>query len=179
MKGVVFNLLEAAVERQFGAEVWDDLLADAGLDGAYTSIGSYADDEIAALVAAASARLGLTQGELLRWFGESAMPLLKERFPVLFSRHGSSRNFVLSVNTMIHPEVSKLYAGAACPMFHFREAPDGAVSAVYGSSRRMCDLADGFVRGAARLFCEEVEITHRACMNHGAERCVMELRWAS
>ncbi len=179
MKGIVFNVLEAAVEAQFGADAWDALLVAAGLDGAYTSIGSYGDEEIAALVEAAGAQLGLSRGEVLRWFGMSAMPLLKARFPALFAQHGSSRSFVLGVNNMIHPEVRKLYAGAACPMFHFREAPDGSVSMGYASSRRMCELADGFVRGAAKLFCEEVEIHHSACMNQGHASCKMELRWAS
>lgn len=177
MKGVVFNLLAEAVESRFGPDTWDELLSEADLDGAYTSLGTYSDDDIAALVGAAALKLGMTPGDVLRWFGESAMPLLKQRFPALFEQHSSSRNFVLGVNNMIHPEVRKLYAGAACPFFHLREEDDGSVSVGYASSRRMCDLADGFVRGAARLFCDEVTITHRACMNHGADTCLMELRW--
>lgn len=179
MKGVVFNLLEAVVERRFGPDAWDELLAGAGLDGAYASIASYDDAEFAVLLAGMEARLGLSRGAALRWFGESAMPLLKERYPALFAPHNSSRGFVLSVNNVIHPEVRKTYAGAACPMFGFREEADGTVCVAYGSSRRMCDLAEGFVRGAASLFCEEVEVTHKSCMNHGAEKCLMELRWVN
>ena len=178
MKGVVFNLLEEAVTQQFSDEVWDDLLDDAGAAGAYTSLGNYSDEEIIALVGAAAARLNMSNADVLRWFGETAMPLLKQRYPALFEPHSSSRSFILSVNSIIHPEVRKLYSGAKCPFFHFRETPAGTITMGYESSRKMCDLAHGFVRGAARLYCEEVEIRHHSCMNHGAEKCVMELKWA-
>ena len=40
MKGVVFNLLEEAVEREYGEETWDSLLESAELEGSYASVGS-------------------------------------------------------------------------------------------------------------------------------------------
>lgn len=178
MKGIVFNLLEEAVVQHFGQDAWDDLLDTAGAAGAYTSLGNYSDDEIVALVSTAAAKLSMSNADVLRWFGEQAMPLLKQRYPTLFAQHSSSRSFVLSVNSIIHPEVRKLYSGANCPFFHFRETSDHTVSMGYESSRRMCDLAHGFVKGAAKLYCEEVEITHHTCMNHGADKCLMEIRWA-
>lgn len=177
MKGVVFNLLEEAVTREFGADTWDELLDRSGVGGAYTSLGNYSDEEIFALVSAAAAMLGKTNSDVLRWFGEKAMPILKERYGGLFENHTSSRTFILSVNNIIHPEVRKLYSGAACPFFHFKESADGAVTMGYQSSRKMCDLAHGFVMGASGLYCEEVGITHHSCMNHGADSCQMEIRW--
>jgi predicted hydrocarbon binding protein len=180
MKGVVFNLLEEAVQRGFGPEAWDDLLDDSDVSGAYTSLGNYSDEEIVALVEAASRKLGLTNAEVLRWFGENAMPILRERYPTLFENHSSARNFILSVNSIIHPEVRKLYSGASCPFFHFRTGEDDkTVMMGYESSRKMCDLAHGFVKGATKLFCEEVDITHHSCMNHGADKCLMEIRWVN
>ena len=173
----MFNLLEEVVQRRAGPDLWDDLLAQAGVDGAWTSLGNYSDAEMAGLVEAAADRLGMSAPQALRWFGENAMPLLKERYPALFAGHASSRDFILSVNSMIHPEVRKLYSGASCPFFHFHEGPEGTVSLGYNSPRKMCALADGFMRGAARLFCEEVAVSHRSCMHRGDDRCVMELRW--
>ena len=41
MKGVVYHLLEEAVVEKFGADIWDDLLDDTGVAGAYTSLGNY------------------------------------------------------------------------------------------------------------------------------------------
>ncbi len=177
MKGVIFNVLEDCVAQEFSPDVWEDLLDEADLAGAYTSLGNYSDDELDALVAAASEKLGRTRGEVLRWFGERAMPVLKDRYPVLFANYASSRNFVLAVNTIIHPEVRKLYSGANCPHFHFREDDTGSVFMGYGSSRKLCDLAHGFIVGASKLWCEQVAITHHSCMNHGDNKCLMEIQW--
>ena len=177
MKGVVFNLLEETVTRQFGADVWDDLLDAAGLDGAYTSLGSYDDAQMAALVAAACAKLGLDRSSVLRWFGQNAMPVLAEIYPAFFEPHTSSRPFVAGVNTIIHAEVRKLYTGAECPHFHMREAEDGSLMMDYRSSRRMCALAQGFVEGAAAHYGETVEFEHDACVERGDAKCVFKIRW--
>ena len=176
MKGVVFNLLEEAVTEAFGADTWDDLIDGAGVSGAYTSLGNYSDAEIEALVAAAARRLNMEPAAVLRWFGERAMPLLKRRYPALFDAHPSSRSFILSINSIIHPEVRKLYAGAACPFFHFREDADGALSMRYHSTRRMFDLAHGFVLGAAALWRETVMVARHAAGSADAD--VMVIRWA-
>ena len=179
MKGVVFNLLEEVVVREHGPDTWDRLLDGAGLDGAYTSLGNYSDEEMRALVTTAAAALGLTNGDVLRWFGVRAMPVLAERYPALFAGHRSARNFILSVNSIIHPEVRKLYAGASCPFFHFREGDNGGLRMEYHSARKMCDLAHGFVEGAASIYKEQVTVSHHACMNHGDTKCVMEIEWPS
>jgi hypothetical protein len=179
MKGVVFNLLEEAVMRKFGQDTWDDLLDDSGVAGAYTSLGNYSDEEMISLVQTAAAKLGMSASDVLRWFGRAAMPILKERYPKLFAGHNSSRSFVLSVNSIIHPEVRKLYSGVSCPFFHFREGQNGSVLMGYQSSRKMCDLAHGFIDGAADVFVDTVAIEHHSCMNHGDEKCLLEIRWAS
>ncbi len=176
MKGVVFNLLEEAVTNEFGAETWEALLDDAGLDGAYTSLGNYDDAEIASLVEAASRRLQLPTSAVLQWFGERAMPLLRERYGPLFSGHASARNFILSVNKIIHPEVRKLYAGASCPFFHFREEGDGALVLRYQSSRNLIDLAHGFIIGAAKLWGETVNVLRHPPGTPDAD--VLIVRWA-
>ena len=175
MKGVVFNLLEEAVTREFGEDAWEHLLDDTGLPGIYTSLGNYSDEEIEALVCAAAKRLSMSPAGVLQWFGQRAMPLLKERYPALFANHPSSRNFILSVNSIIHPEVRKLYAGAACPFFHFREAADGGLTMKYESSRKLFDLAHGFVLGAASLWNETVTIVRGPAGTSAAD--TMVIRW--
>ncbi|MBV1837142.1 heme NO-binding domain-containing protein [Acetobacter estunensis] len=158
MKGIVFNLLEDVVSEQFGIETWDLLLEDAKVDGVYSSLGNYPDADMLALVKAASQRLKLPEGEVLRWFGEKAMPLLKQTYPELFEQFPTARTFILSVNTIIHPEVMKLYSGACCPYFHFTEQPDGALEMRYQSSRHLLDLAHGFILGAADIWHENISV---------------------
>lgn len=175
MKGVVFNLLEEVVSRNHGDAAWDALLDATGLAGSYTSLGSYPDAEIERLVLAASDALDAPPDEVLRWFGREAMPLLAARYPAFFEPHRSARPFILSLNSIIHPEVRKLYAGAHCPRFHFEDAPDGALLMGYRSPRRLCALAHGFVLGAAAHYGETADLAHLRCMHRGDADCLFRI----
>jgi hypothetical protein len=175
MKGIIFNLLEAVVTNAYGEDTWDELLVAANVDGVYTSLGTYPDENIQALVAAAARKLDLTPFAVLRWFGQQAMPLLFARYPEFFHAQTSTRPFLLSVNTIIHPEVLKIYPGASVPMFEFRDAPDGGLFMGYRSPRRLCSMLQGFAEGAALHFGETVVFEHRTCMLDGHESCLCHI----
>jgi hypothetical protein len=175
VKGIVFNLLEEAVSSTYGDAAWDRLLDAAGLEGAYTSLGSYDDAEIAALVRAAADALEIPEETVLRWFGRRAMPLLARRYPVFFDSHANVRSFVLSLNGIIHPEVGKLYPGARTPVFDFDTSTAGMLKIGYHSPRRLCALADGFLHGAATHFGERIELEQPECMHRGDARCVFHM----
>lgn len=172
MKGIVFNLLEEVVIQHHGEDTWDALLDATGLDGSYTSLGSYADEHIAALVAAAATALNITQFDVLRWFGNQAMPLLFERYPQFFAGQTSCRPFLLSVNHIIHPEVRKLYPGAQVPTFQFSDMANGGLMMGYDSPRRLCALAQGFAEGAASHYGEQLLFEHQQCMHRGDPSCL-------
>jgi hypothetical protein len=175
MKGIIFNLLEEVVTDQFGSDTWDQLLQAAGLDGAYTSLGHYPDEHLLALVGAAATALNKPPNDIVRWFGVSAIPLLAEKYPAFFQKHQSTRPFILTLNSIIHPEVRKLYPGADVPDFDFDgSSPDVLVMGYY-SKRRLCPLAEGLIEGAAAHFGETVTIQHPRCMHRGDASCRLEL----
>lgn len=178
VKGVVFNLLEQIVIREHGEDAWDELLDSAGLEGSYTSLGSYEDADLAKLVGAASGALNLPPDEIVRWFGRNALPLFAVSHPQLFERHSSGRTFVLTLNDIIHPEVRKLYPGADVPVFDFASTPTGDIVMGYHSSRKMCSFAEGLLEGTADYFGEQVAIVQSLCMKRGDERCVIEISFA-
>jgi dihydrodipicolinate synthase/N-acetylneuraminate lyase len=66
MKGVVFNLLEAVIRRDYGDDAWEALLETVGADGAYSSLGNYPDEEMMKLVDAASSALKMAQADTAR-----------------------------------------------------------------------------------------------------------------
>ena len=177
MKGVIFNLTEKVLVAEHGEDAWDTLLELTGLEGAYTSLGSYPDHELAQLLDAASAATGEPVSELLRWIGRRAMPRLAAHYPDFFRSVNNGRDFILSVNDIIHPEVRKLYAGAACPHFRLATAQDGALSIGYASPRKLCDLAHGFIEGAADHYGETVRIKHDLCMLKDDPVCRLTVRW--
>jgi hypothetical protein len=176
MKGIVFNLLEEAVSRQYGENTWDDLLEAAGLDGAYTSLGNYPDQQLTALVEAASAETGTDTQSILRWFGREAMPALAVAYPGFFVPHDNVGSFLNTLNDIIHPEVRKLYPGADVPTFGFTTASDGTITMRYGSPRRLCAFAEGLIEGAATQFGQVVTIEQPRCMLRGDELCTIEIR---
>lgn len=173
MKGVVFNLLEEVVDESYGPDVWEDLLDAAGLEGAYTSLGSYDDAEMIGLVTAAASQLSLTPEAVLRWFGQRAIARMFERWPGYFDAHQRTVPFLRSLNSVIHPEVRKLYPGADCPFFDFSSPPDGSLLLGYQSPRKLCALAHGFILGAGDHYGETLTVRHLECMHDGAQRCVL------
>lgn len=175
MKGVVFNVLEEVVVANHGEAMWDDLLDAAGSNGAYTSLGSYPDEQITSLVNAAATALGMPPTDVVRWFGRQAIPRFAERYPDFFKTSTSTRQFILALNTIIHPEVRKLYAGALCPHFDFQDTEEGALLIGYQSPRRLCALAHGFIEGVADHYHEHAAVEHLKCMNHGDGRCLMRM----
>jgi hypothetical protein len=179
VKGVIFNLLEELVSRHKGEATWDRLLRTAGVDGAYTSLGSYPDEDLVRLVEAVSAEMAWSIPETLRWFGHESMPLLAERYPQFFTAHTSTRAFLLTLNDIIHAEVRKLYPGAHVPVFDFDTSSPEVLVVGYSSERRMCALAQGFTEGAADHFHETVTFEHAACMLRGDPKCVFHLRFSA
>jgi hypothetical protein len=178
MKGIVFNILEDVITREYGANTWDDLLATAQSDGVFTSLGNYPDAALLRIVGAASQALKLPPETIVRWFGQRMLPLLAQRYASFFTPHTATRPFLLTLNDVIHPEVRKLYPGADTPEFEFDTTSPEVLVMTYRSKRKLCALAEGLVEGAAEHFRETVTIAHPVCMTRGADCCRMELRFA-
>ena len=168
--------MQEVVAGAHGEDTWDAILERAGLDGVYTSLGSYPDGDLFALVGAASATLDADPQDVVRSLGEGAIPLLAERYPAFFE-HARTRDFLLTLNDIIHPEVRKLYPGADVPEFDFETTGDADLVMGYRSPRKLCALAEGFIRGAATHFGEDVDIDQPSCMHRGAESCVLACRF--
>jgi hypothetical protein len=173
VKGVIFNLLEQVVTDAYGSDAWDELLVASGLDGVYTSLGNYDDDELFALVGAASQKLSRPVDELVRWFGSTAIELLAAQHPNFFEEHQSTQPFLLTLNNIIHAEVRKLYPDALVPTFDFVTTDNGTFALGYQSSRQLCALAEGFIEGAASHYGETVVIAQPTCTKRGDDRCLI------
>lgn len=175
MKGVIFNLLEQVVTDAHGESTWDALLETTGLEGSYTAVGSYPDEELIALVSAASAALDTPADDLVRWFGRASLPLLAKRYPAFFAPHDNSRAFILTLNDVIHPEVRKLFPGAYAPSFDFDTSDEHALALSYYSHRNLCSFAEGLVEGAADHYGEAALIEQSECTKRGDSRCVFHI----
>ncbi len=158
MKGVIFNAAAEAVIKLGGEDLWDELLDAAGLDGSYTTLGNYSDDDLIALVVAASEKLGMTVDATTEFIGEQVFPGLSGRHMHLVEEHESTVSLLCALNEVIHPEVLKLYPDASVPDFTTLERGEDRLKLLYRSQRDLPALAAGLIRGAANLFDEDVAI---------------------
>lgn len=173
MKGIIFNLLEERVEGEGGPAAWDDLLDSAEVDGGYSAIGDYPTGELASLVGARARVLDCSELDALRDFGHGALLSLAGKFPAFFTPHERTRDFLLTLNDVIHPQVRKLHASARPPEFDFTVIGDDQLRMVYRSDRQLCGMAEGMIAGAATHFGQHVEIVQDQCVLAGADACVL------
>ncbi|HEX9697176.1 MAG TPA: heme NO-binding domain-containing protein [Actinomycetota bacterium] len=171
MKGVIFDLLEQVVSKGYGEQTWETMLDQTGLDGAYTAVGSYPDEQLGALVVAGATLAKVEPDALVRWFGKECVPLLVERYPEFFAPHTETKSFLLTLNEVIHPEVRKLFPGAYAPSFEFDAPSDDTLALTYSSHRKLCSFAEGLIEGAAEHFKESVRVTQSLCSKRGDDQC--------
>lgn len=176
MKGVIFNVVEEVVTERFGADTWDDLLEAAELVGAYTALGNYDDEELAALVAAAARTLDVSEPDVLRLVGRLGFSRLAARYGRLLDGHTTSRTVLADLNAVIHPQVLAIYPGATVPEFDFRDRGE-SVELDYRSGRGLCHLAEGLAEGVAHHFGEEVEVRQPTCRHRGDRGCLVTVRY--
>ena len=179
MKGIIFNLAEEVVRNAHGEDAWDAVLDGAGLEGAWTVLGDYPDEQLSRVVASAAQLLGVDEQAVLRLVAVGSMPLLAQRYPHFFTPHKDARHFVLTLNDMIHPEVLKLYPGATPPSFGFAESGENAFTLSYSSPRHLCALAEGFVQGAADYYGQSVVLSQPSCMLNGDDHCLIHCQFAN
>ena len=174
MKGIIFNLLEEQLEHEGGPAAWDELLDAADVDGGYSSIGDYPTAELQTLVAARAHGTGRSAADETRAFGHDALLGLAEKFPVFFTPHERTVDFLLTLNDVIHPQVRKLHAAARPPEFDFTVVGADELRIVYRSQRQLCAMAEGMIAGAATYFGQAVHITQERCVLDGADACVLD-----
>lgn len=175
MKGVIFNVLEELVIETAGMESWNAILAASGSDGIFTSGESYSDEELFAIVAEVCKALDMPAEKVIGIFGEYLFDQLDVRHPSFVAHANGLKDFLMSVDTVIHGEVLKLYTNPNLPRFEYQDRGDNELTMHYRSPRKLCILAEGLVRGAAKRFGQEITIEHPICMHNGADHCQLDV----
>ncbi len=166
MKGIIFNVAEKAVVELLGAEAWEDLLDDAGVDGDYTALGTYPDDELVALVVAAAERTGHDPADVQRLVGRHALAHLVASLDGFIDRDAHVFDFLSSIHTIIHVEVKKLDPNSKPPDIEPNRISDDELQLTYRSERGLSPLAEGLILGAGDLYETPVSVD---VLNHDEE----------
>lgn len=177
MHGIIFEQLREYVWRSHGAQAWTDLLAEAAPGRRfYAPDASYPDEELEALLAAASRRSGAGRAELLEDLGTFIAPMLFELYRPLISNDWDLLTFLEHIEETIHRVVRLDDPNAAPPRLRVDRIADTAVVIHYNSERNMCELARGIVAGLQSQYAETVVMTDLACMKRGDPECAIEVR---
>ncbi len=167
MKGLVFTELLEYIEDNFGFDMLDKVIEDANLEnnGAYTQAGNYNFDELLKLVVAISNASGIEIPKLLEIFGEHMFFKLTALNPELKTNFSSSLDLISNVDQIIHPEVEKLYPGADLPTFNEIERSEDTLVVDYISNKHLEHFAIGLMRGCAKDFNEDLDVSYEALAN--------------
>lgn len=177
MHGLLMYSLRHYVEQRRGAETWAQVVQACGLaETTYVPARSYPDAEALQLLAATAQILEQPQDRLLEDFGEFVVPTLLSIYGSLVPAEWRTLELLENVERTIHRVVRMRDPQAQPPGLRCRRLDDGQIVIVYDSPRRLCALARGIIRGVARHYGEQVEITDDQCMLHGDAVCELRVR---
>jgi hypothetical protein len=172
MKGILLNVVEDVVTEAMSPDAWDDVIDAAGVDGSYTSLATYPDAELTAIVAAIAAAADLSTEDTLTLAGRLGFKHLARRVPHVLDEIDGWQQLVCSLDDIIHPEVRKIYPDAEVPGFATTDI-DGGLRVVYTSRRQLCALAEGLIVGGGEWYGRDLEVTHERCVRNGDSDCTM------
>lgn len=173
MKGIVFTTFNDMVEKQIGISCWESLIEKVkpASGGIYTSVEDFPDEELIAMLGHLSVLTETPIEVLLTSFGQYLFHALATTHPTFVTDETDLFRFLKGVDGVIHKEVEKLYHSPHLPEISCQQPSSDLLLMHYRSPRRLCHLADGLIRGAAKQFNTEVLIAHDVCMHEGSDYC--------
>lgn len=174
MKGEVFLAFNQMVEDQIGIACWETLLEKVEPDsqGIYTSVEAYPDSELFSLVGALSEEAKVPVAELVEQFGCYLFDTLNTKYPIFTQQQPDFFSFIESIDDVIHREVRKLYQTDNLPSLACQRIDEKTLEMTYQSPRKLCILAEGLIRGAAKHYGVEYTLAHEVCMHKGSDHCL-------
>ena len=160
MLGIIFTEFLDMVEDRFSLEVLDRVIENSNLatQGAYTSVGSYSDSEMVAMVTNLSAELKVPVPDLLKAYGEHLFGRFAVLYPWFMEKEKDAISFLKSVEAHVHAETRKLYRNAVTPEIECQPIDADSCRVVYRSGRGLADVAEGLMVGCTKHYGEDFAI---------------------
>jgi hypothetical protein len=160
MKGIVFCEFVEMMEKEFSAEMADEIISDAQLDsgGVYTAVGTYDHHEMLTLVTRLSERTGAPAPDLVEAFGRYLFGRFVDLYPDFFVGVDGAFSFLDRIEEHVHVEVRKLYPDAELPTFATSRTDGNTMVMVYQSTRPFADLARGLIEGCITHYGDPVDV---------------------
>lgn len=173
MHGIVLKGLKDFVVSRYDHETWLVVQREAGIDGkVYVPITDYDDEDVLALVEAASELTGTEVPRLLREFGQFLVPPLVETYGVHVDEDWTGLELLANVESYIHTALRAKQLSTYTPP-NLSAEWDGSdhVRVTYRSDRELCALAKGLISGVGDYYGEPLSVREQSCMLDGDDRC--------
>lgn len=172
MHGIIFTALKKYVKTRLGDGAWDHLRETAGLGGRlYLPVQPYPDEEILALVSAASSITGIPVHDLLEDYGQFIVPDLLAIYRGILRPEWRTLDLIDHVENTIHRVVRLSNPGATPPELRCTRVGTDHIVIRYDSPRRLCSVGKGLVRGIAAHYGDAIVLDETFCMLRGDSYC--------
>ncbi|MES2802477.1 MAG: heme NO-binding domain-containing protein [Bdellovibrionota bacterium] len=180
MKGIVFNLVEEFISKNWGEDKYEEILALCPLHTKepFVGPGTYPDSDLMVIVGKAADVLGISVSEALRAFGKFMLPQLVGKFPNFITPYKHPKDFLMTIDSVIHVEVRKLYKDAETPRFVFQDTGPNQLSFDYQSKRKLCSLVEGMLDGVSEHYKMPIKYTQTKCYSKGDGACHFDLNFS-
>jgi Haem-NO-binding len=171
MYGLVNRALADLVKQRAGADVWERLKAEAGVEvDVFLSLERYPDETTVALVVAAARALGRSPEQLLEEFGRHWVTYAASHgYQHLLHARGTSFFRFLAGLDQLHTRLSLSFPELQPPSFTVHEVDSDTIRLVYESARSgLVPFVVGLLHGVAALFQTELVVTHEVRKQDGA-----------
>jgi hypothetical protein len=176
MLGMIYCWLQEFATEKADPETWKALHEKAQLQShLYFSTKSYPDENFLDLIEAGSEYLNTPVPQLVEEFGIFLVPRLRKIYGHLIRPDWKIAELLENVNEGIHEVVCSVAPDATPPKLLYTQEADKRLKLVYASKRKLCWLVLGLLKGFAKSFQQDVEITHDGCVHKGASQCVFYL----
>ncbi len=176
MKGIIFSIFNEMIEEKFGLAMWDRMIEETKpiSKGVYTSGQTYNESELFSYVGFLSKITNKAGQELVRSFGSFMATKLPRIYPEFYTKK-TFKEFLKSIDSVIHVEVKKLYPGANLPSFSYEDPAPNKLIMIYKSPRKLCHLAEGLIAGSAQHYQTSYLMKQSQCLHKNDPHCRFEI----
>lgn len=155
MKGILFNQLENYIVENYGDAAYQTIIKNCRLEttNPFVGPGTYPDSDLMKIIQSASETLKINPDDLVRNFGRFVFPKLASKFSTFIEKQKNAKGFLLTIESIIHVEVHKMYEKAYTPTFEYLNDTEGKLTIRYRSKRKLYVLMEGIIMGVADYFC--------------------------
>jgi len=161
MKGTVVKCLEEMVCSKFGKDKWQISLEKAGVkkNTLFLPTSNIDDSQVIEIVGAVCSTLNITLVQAADAFGDYWINVYCQKmYRPYFRRYKTTQDFLLALNE-IHVEITEVMDNAKPPKFTYQWQNDKTLIMHYKSHRGLIDFAMGSVKGIAKYYGENLNIT--------------------